>query len=240
MYVQTESEYFYFDPNGATDHEWIKLGFNGRQIRNIRNYQASGGKFKRKEDLQKLYTISAIQYQRVEPYIRISENNRTAVKPSKTWDASSRNIAKQDENNVAGSQRIAKPKIEINTADSSLLTQLPGIGPVFAARTVKYRNAIGGFINVTQLSEVYGINADLVERLTPLVSVDSSLIRKISLNTANLNTLIKHPYINEQQARGIIEYRKRQNRINNLNELIKNNIIERETAEKIKPYLSLE
>jgi hypothetical protein len=72
LHLQPVADLFYFDPNRATDMEWEKFGLNERQIRNIRNYQAKGGNFKRKDDLQKLYTISSTQYQRLEPYIRFT------------------------------------------------------------------------------------------------------------------------------------------------------------------------
>ena len=235
MYMQpVVTGFFYFDPNKATDAELSRLGLNDRQIRNIRNYQTSGGNFKRKEDFQKLYTISATQYQRLEPYIRIAGNETLTKQPVATVSA---NLIEETE--IAANPQT-KLQIELNLADSSLLTKLSGIGPVLAARTVRYRNLIGGFASVEQLGEVYGVNRDLVERLSAQLSADSTLIRKIPVNMANLNALVSHPYINEQQARGILYYRRLQNRINNLNELIQNNILDGETAVKIRPYLSFE
>ena len=228
------SDFFYFDPNKATDEEWDKLGLNERQIRNIRNYQASGGSFRRKEDLQKLYTISATQYQLLEPYIRITVNEPVAKETYANPGTG------EIERTTAIAQKETKPQIELNTADSSLLIQLTGIGPVLAARTIRYRNLIGGFADVTQLGEVFGIQQDLVERLTPQLSVDTSFIRKIPVNTASLNDLTRHPYLNEQQARGMMNYRRLQNRINSLDELVQNNILKRGEAEKIRPYLTFE
>jgi len=233
MNEQIAVELFFFDPNSATNEEFERLGFNERQIRNIRNYQASGGSFRRREDLQRLFTISATQYQRLEPYIRIATNVPTVRTVRQA-------VVDEVENIAVAPRAETRLIIELNTADSSLLTQLPGIGPVLAARTVRYRNLIGGFTDVAQLSEVFGINQDLVERLAPQLSVDSSLIRKMPVNTITLNALMRHPYLNEQQARGIINYRRLQNRINNVDELVRNNILEREAAERIKPYLSFE
>ena len=224
---QSNADLFAFDPNLSTDADFTRLGFNERQIRNIRNYQASGGSFKRKEDLQKLYTISTIQYQRLEPYIRIVGKETTR----ETY---------VERKNIESYQKPAKPVIELNTADSSLLTQLSGIGPVLATRALRYRNLIGGFTEVAQLSEVYGISDELIERLSPQLSIDSSQIKKIPLNTVLLNDLKRHPYINEQQARGILNYRRLQNRIVNLEELVRNNILDAETAAKIRPYLSFD
>ena len=236
--IQSTSELFYFDPNRTTDKEWMQLGLNERQIRNIRNYQASGGYFKRKEDLQRLYTISATQYQRLKPYIRFTVNDPSTKK--NVPETQSVLDTKDAESVSITPRRETKLQIELNTADSSLLTQLPGVGPVLAARTVRYRNLIGGFTGVEQLSEVYGINGELVEQLATHLSVDSSLIRKIPVNRATFRELVVHPYLDEQQVRGILNYIKLQKRINNLNDLVKNNILKREDAEKIRPYLTFE
>jgi len=237
-YLQPTSELFYFDPNRATDLEWERLGMNERQIRNIRNYQASGGSFRRKEDLQKLYTISVTQYQRLEPYIRLVVNEPSAkqIIPEKQPVL----YAEESETVTVTSRRETNLQIELNTADSSLLTQLSGIGPVLASRTIRYRNLIGGFVDVAQLGEVYGINRDLVERLSSQLSADSSLIRKIHVNKATQREMLSHPYLDEQQVRSIMNYRRLQNHINSLDELVRNNILKREDAEKIRPYLTFE
>ena len=238
VHLQSTTGLFYFDPNRITDEEWNQLGLNDRQIRNIRNFQASGGHFKQKEDLQKLYTISATQYQRLEPYIRFTVNG-SSVKQTVSEKPSVPDT-KETERAATTSRNETKLQIELNLADSSLLTQLPGIGSVLAARTIRYRNLIGGFSGVAQLGEVYGIDRDLVERLAPQLSVDSSLIRKISVNKATFRELVAHPYLNEQQVRGILNFIKLQKRINSMDELVKNNILKREDAEKIRPYLTFE
>ena len=233
---QSTTDLFYFDPNKATDEEWEKLGLNERQIRNIRNYQVKGGQFKRKEDLQKLYTISAKQYQQLEPYIRFV-SNVSSVKQDIS-EIRPVFVAKEPERTTILPRTEAKPQIELNTADSSQLTQLPGIGAILASRTIKYRNRMGGFAHVAQLGEVYGINRDLLERLSHQLSADSSLIRKISVNTATYRDLISHPYLNEQQVRGILNYRRLQNSIKSIEELVQNNILKTDEAERIRPYLA--
>ena len=231
--LQPTSDLFYFDPNKASDKDWEKLGLNERQIRNIRNYQASGGNFRRKEDLQKLYTISSTQYQLLEPYIRFAAN----TPPAKQVAPEIQPITVETERTAASNRKL---QIELNTADSSLLTKLTGIGPVLASRTIRYRNRIGGFVDVAQLGEVYGISEELVEQLASQLSADSLLVRKISMNRTTFRELVNHPYLNEQQVRGILNYRNLQNRIDSLHELVRNNILTREDAEKIRPYLTFD
>lgn len=93
--------------------------------------------------------------------------------------------------------------IELNSADTTMLKKVPGIGTSFANRIVKYRNLLGGFYSVTQLSEVYGIDEDKYNNLAPWFTVDASLIKLLSVNSLPQDVLRKHPYINYQQAKAI-------------------------------------
>lgn len=59
--------------------------------------------------------------------------------------------------------------ININTADQALLELLPGIGPVYAQRIIKYRQQNGGFNNVDQLRQINGIGPKTMQKLRPNV-----------------------------------------------------------------------
>ncbi|MDR0386173.1 MAG: helix-hairpin-helix domain-containing protein [Prevotellaceae bacterium] len=225
-----ERVFFHFDPNHASDKDWEKLGLNGRQIRNIRNYQAKGGKFRKREDLRKVYSLPATQYELLEPYILIRNDETTAGEA----------VESKEEKTLPETVEKKIIVIEINAADSVSLTQLPGIGPVLASRIIKYRNLTGGFVNPLQLSEVYGISAELTDNLKEHLSIDSAFIKKIPLNTAKFRDLFRHPYISEQQARGILYYVKLQGNVKNIGELVRNNILTAEDAEKLGPYLSFD
>lgn len=229
-HVKKGYEYFYFDPNTATDNEWVRLGMNERQIRNIRNYQAKGGHFKEKTDLKKLYTIPVTLYENLEPYITIIGSQQDKHIYEKEPDK----ISGPSENKISIKTPII---VELNTTDSATLTQLSGIGPVFASRIIKYRNMLGGFVNIQQLNEVYGVKQELVERLASQITIDTTQLQKISINTLAFRDLTKHPYLNAQQARGILKYRELQGSIKSLDELKRNHILTEEDIQKLSPYI---
>jgi DNA uptake protein ComE-like DNA-binding protein len=131
-------------------------------------------------------------------------------------------------------------KIELNTCDSSDLERLPGIGPVLSARIIKYRNLLGGFSSVNQLKEVYGLRDSTYLLIYSRVTADSSLIRKINVNSAGFNELNKHPYIERSEAQSILKFRELGGRIENVSILVEEKILTGDKALRIIPYLSFE
>lgn len=132
---------------------------------------------------------------------------------------------------------------ELNSADTLDLQQLRGIGPVYASRIVRYREALGGFYNIEQLKEVYGFTPELYASVTPYLTLDSATssttIRKIHLNTATLNELKHHPYLDYYQAKAIVNYRRQGGTFTTINDLLKVTLIDEKTFHKLKPYLSI-
>jgi DNA uptake protein ComE-like DNA-binding protein len=127
--------------------------------------------------------------------------------------------------------------VDLNSCDSASLVALPGIGPVLAARIIKYRNILGGFIAVSQLKEVYGLPEETCNIISPLVSADSLSIRKIRINTAEYKDLIRHPYFQRNEVASILKYRELRGEINDIKVMIENNLISEETASRIRKYL---
>lgn len=63
-------------------------------------------------------------------------------------------------------------KVNINTADSSLLTTLPGIGQTRAESIISYREAAGGFGSVEEIKNVSGIGDASFEKLKDKITVN--------------------------------------------------------------------
>jgi DNA uptake protein ComE-like DNA-binding protein len=122
--------------------------------------------------------------------------------------------------NDSTGQARKKPKIlEINSADSSALMDLPGIGPVFAKRIIKYRQMLGGYVRVGQLIEVFGMDTARLNGFIKQVRVDTSSLRKLDINKATFKELLAHPYLEYDQVKAIAQFRDKKGRLESPGEL---------------------
>lgn len=204
---------FFFDPNNATYDTLLKAGFGEREARTLISYRNKGGRFGKASDIRKVYGLDSAKAVALIPYIRI-QNDTTTTK-----------------------RHYQKPLIELNSCDSASLEKLPGIGPVLSARIIKYRNLIGGFVSPVQLREVYGLSPETFELIGTRVYADTSLVRKININTADYKMLSGLPYLKRFDVADIMKFRELEGRIPGIGELVRNNIISDSIAEKIRPYL---
>ena len=129
--------------------------------------------------------------------------------------------------------------ININRADSTHLLPLPGIGPVFAGRIVKYRELLGGYVRIDQLCEVYGFPVETLELIRDKIVIDTSAIRKILLDSASFRELLRHPYLELEDVKSLVNYRDFKQDISTLLELRQNLVISDSTLERIGPYLDM-
>ncbi|MET4081986.1 competence protein ComEA [Pedobacter sp. UYP30] len=221
-----ESKLFYFDPNTIDVVGWQNLGLSQKQAQAIVNYTNKGGKFYKPEDLKKMYTISPEMYNRFFPFIKIEP--RTAVSTHPTASV------------VTTSTFTKKSTIvvEINSADSSQLQQIRGIGPAFARRIVRYRTRLGGFIKKEQLLEVYGLDSAKFEEIKAQVSVDASTVKTININVADFEALKRFPYLSYKQINAIIQYRKQHGNFNMADDLKKVAILNQQVIDRMLPYIS--
>lgn len=122
--------------------------------------------------------------------------------------------------NSSYTRKFAKGTVvEINSADTTVLKGVPGIGSTFANRIVKYRNLLGGFCHIEQLKEVYGIDEAKYELLKDWFSVDTAKISKIQINILSAKELAAHPYISFSQAEVMLKLRKIKGKIKSWDEL---------------------
>ncbi|MFN0031829.1 MAG: ComEA family DNA-binding protein [Flavobacteriales bacterium] len=235
-------ELFLFNPNTATDEDWKKLGFSEKQIGSIRKYMSKAGDFKIKSDLSKVFVISAEAYEMLYPYINLPEGlsstqhetsmyNSYSKDSASTWNKSGVAYAKPDYSNL---------KIELNSADTTSLKKLKGVGSFIARKIIESREKFGGFYSVDQLEGVYRMTPELIDSIRPNLLVDVNLIRKINVNTATFDQLNNHPMIDRSQANGLIAYRNMHGPFKTLEGIKKCVMIDDAAYEKVKWYLKVE
>lgn len=126
--------------------------------------------------------------------------------------------------------------IELNSSDSSELTKLAGIGPVYAYRIIKYRNLLGGFYNNNQIKEVYGLKEETFLKIKNHITINPRLIKGILIDTAGFKTLVRHPYIGKERTLKIINFRKKNPQLQE-KDLLSAGIFDTIQWNKVKPYI---
>ncbi len=200
-----------FDPNTNTKEQLLNSGLSAGIANNIINYRKSGGSFKSKNDIKKLYAVDSIQYKRIAGYIDLPEKKE---------------------------EIIVVDSIEINSATKQDFIQIK-IKPYMVGRIIKYRNLLGGFYTFEQVEEIYNIDSATIRKLNKSSWIDTLLIKHININTATKNDFARHPYINHRQAAQIYKYQKFVEHVTKISEIRSLNIMNKKTYKKIRPYLEL-
>ncbi len=91
---------------------------------------------------------------------------------------------------------LCLPRIEINTADTSELSKIQDITPEIAERIVNYREKLGGYYDLNQLNEVYGIGEYRYQNILLRVTLDTVELKPLDINNESFKSIMKHPYIN--------------------------------------------
>ena len=123
--------------------------------------------------------------------------------------------------------------IVLNTADTTQLKTVPGIGSYFARKVVQYGQRLGGYVSVDQLDEIENFPLDAKEYLV----IEDARPHKLNVNTLSLNDLKKHPYINFYQARAITDYRRLHGSIKSLQDLRLSKDFPQDAIDRLAPYV---
>lgn len=125
--------------------------------------------------------------------------------------------------------------VDINSADTTLLKQIPGIGSYYASKIVAYRELLGGFVSARQVEEIDGLPHSIASwfRVSPNHSV-----RRIKINTVDFKTLVHHPYLNYDQTKAIVNRRKQVMRLNSWDDLRNCPEFTPADIDRLTPYIS--
>ena len=224
-----------FDPNTADSLELLSVGLPPYVTRNILRYRKVGGVFRKPSDLARIYGMHDTLFAHVEPYIVITVKKHTA---EESYSTTSLDTVRREHPYADYMRAKYKPGkfVDLNTADTTELMKIPGIGAISAKHIVDYRHALGGFHTIKQVHEAY----DLPEHLGDWVHISTPTIRKLQINKESLVQLKGHPYLTYYQARAIVELRKREGAIRSARQLLFLNEFTEADITRLTPYLSFE
>jgi len=234
-------EPFPFDPNTLERGEWLALGFSERQVEGIGRYLAKGGQFRVKLDLARLYSLRPGQYERLEPFILLPDSLPHKGRPPRQRNSYPAYADRGWNDRPAREARPIRP-VEVNTADSTELVALPGIGPSFARGILRYRERLGGFLSMDQLAEVPVLRdkPDALERMGALLVIDTLAVRRIPINTCTVEELAAHPYARWNVARPLIAFRTHHGPFREVADIKGCVLVNEDVFRKLAPYLSVE
>ena len=208
-----------FDINYARASDLRHMGFSSSFISRWFQLKQEVGFVKSAQQLRDLQLLSESDFVIVEPFLDFS---RYEAKPKREYDKHTKVVT-----------------VDVNQADSFEFKALRGIGKTLSKRIVKYRNALGGFYNIGQLSEVYGVSDSLLQLLNPQLTLTGNW-SKLPINHASKSELKKHPYINYKEANAIINFRELHGFYKSIGDLEKIKLLDSTWLERIYPYLSFD
>ena len=230
QYYATESqkvERFPFVPNTADSTQLLRLGLQPWQVRNIYKYRAKGGIYRQKEDFARLYGLTVKQYRELEPYIRISND----YLPASTLVGKRQPIERDTLRYPVKIQ--ADEHVILNTADTTQLKKVPGIGSYYASEIIRHGQRLGGYVSIDQLDEI----EDFPQASKQYFVIADAHPRRMNINRLSLQQLRRHPYVNFYMAKAIIDYRRLHGDIKSLNELRLSKDFTDEVIHRLEPYI---
>ncbi|MDW5290530.1 helix-hairpin-helix domain-containing protein [Formosa sp. PL04] len=220
---------FPFNPNYITDFKGYSLGMTNQEIDKLHNYRNQNKWINSAKDFQDVTGVSDSLFHKISPLFKFPE-----------W-VSNKSTSTGKYQQKVNRTLTFKEKIDLNTATTSELEIVYGIGEKLSQRIVKYRNSFdGGFIADIQLEDVYGLSPEVIEELKGKFTVKTPrVITKLNLNTISMDDLVKIQHIDYPLAQEILEYRTLHEGFNDLNELEKVNTFPVQKLDIIKLYLTL-
>lgn len=218
-----------FDPNTADSVLLRQLGLPVYIVRNILKYRAKGGVFRSPESFSRIYGLKEEVYQKLKPYITIAPLVSVSHVRTDTFRELKDTIPyipKYEEGTI----------VDLNKADTSILKRIPGIGSTLARMIVVYRQRLGGFYDVSQLQEVPHVGVELNKWFV----VTPAGLHKIQVNSASLDKLRSHPYMDFYKAKAIMEYRRKRGKIKGLSQLSMFEEFTEKDLKRLSPYLTFE
>jgi competence protein ComEA len=215
-----------FNPNYITDYRGYKLGLSVEEIDRLHRFRESGKWVNSKKDFQLVTQVNNEWLDSISPYFKFPD---WVTDPKKSY------------NNSYTSYQNRKVVVkDINTANQDELKKVYGIGPALSSRIIKERERLKGFIDISQVSSVYGLTDSTMIQLKKHFYVTAPAgFKKIALNTATSDELLTIPYFNDYLVEKLIEQRTLRDGFKSWDKVLLTSRFPQEKLALIQLYLTL-
>lgn len=230
------------DINKVNVDSLVAIGFSDKQAHIFINYRTSIGGFTSLEQIDKVYGLSEALREKVKRWAAstLPQIDTNAVALLQKDRGGSDRTATWQRGEYTRDDKPARLTIDMNLANAQVYEKLSGVGPTLAARIVKYRNVLGGFVNRAQLFEVYGMDSTQIQLEHVVMQFDSLLIKKLRVNDLDAAALASHPYIDYKQANLLINYRQHHGKYLKQEDLLQSKAFTESELARLAPYLSFD
>ncbi len=237
---------FPFDPNTVTTEQLDSINLSRYIKSNILKYREAGGRFITPADVRRIYGMTDSIFMEIEPYLLFASGNSRGDKvaemqlsrPDKSFQTKSSVSEYQSGGRDFRENVNILRQIELNSADSAQLVSLHGIGPVYAARILKYRNLLGGFYSKSQLLEVYGISEEAFNHFSEYVFSDTLKVERLRLNFSEYTDFVRHPYFKKEHVEAILNFRQMHGPFTSEKQLLSAGLVDSATFLQVRHYIT--
>ncbi len=238
---QTDPTVSVFDPNTADSLTLIGTGLKPWQVRSFLRYRNAGAVFREPMDIVRVYCLDDADIDSLLPMVRIADRfkrRRTKYPIGKKKEENNSpdtgtNRGNSTSTKTYQSSKFTSPtKVDVNTADTTLLQRIPGIGANIARWIVQRRDKLGGFHSTAQLMEVKYVSADMLEWFE--VATD---VRRRDLGEMTFSQMASFPYIGYEKAKAISNYTRLYGPFKDIGALRSSGIFTEEELTRLLPYL---
>lgn len=197
-----------FNPNFITDYKGYRLGMSVAEIDRLLAFRNKNLYVNSAEDFQKVTGVPDSLLARIAPYFKFPD-----------WVNRKHSNVEHDFRQIP---RKEINKIDINKASKQELMAVFGIGNALSDRILQQREILGGFVEMSQMKQVWGLSDEVIEKLNERFQVaEIPALKKVNVNEASLRELSAFPYFRYGLAKSIITYRSMNGRIVNSDDLLK-------------------
>lgn len=202
-----------FNPNFISDYKGYKLGMTLEQIDKLHHFRKQNKYVNSNAEFQKLTGVSDAWMKQYSKYFKFPDwvTNKTASKVQNNFEHKYQKFEKKETKIVIQ---------DINTADQVELEEVYMIGEKMAQKIIIEREKFGGFVDMEQLSFIWGISPDAIADLNKRFQVKSNNgIKKININELTIKELQQFPYFNYTIAKNIVTFRSMNGEIKKIDDL---------------------